>query len=74
MCEPRFWHQGPTRHPLTYCADPAQGPGRYHRTGEPGVWSGSSQEQAAWAELFRHILDAGIDPFPHEHPAAQAAA
>lgn len=59
----RFWHQGPTRHPLTSCADPAQGPGRYHRTGEPGVWYASSQEQAAWAELFRHFVDEEVDPF-----------
>ncbi len=59
----RFWHQGPTRHPLTSCADPARGPGRYHRAGEPGVWYGSSQEQAAWAELFRHFVDEGVDPF-----------
>jgi len=28
-----YWHQGTTRHPLTSCADPALGPGRYHRTG-----------------------------------------
>lgn len=59
----RFWHQGPTRHPLTSCADPARGPGRYHRTGDPGVWYASSQEQAAWAELFRHFSDDGVDPF-----------
>ena len=59
----RFWHQGPTRHPLTSCTDPARGPGRYHRTGEPGVWYASSQEQAAWAELFRHFVDEGVDPF-----------
>lgn len=59
----RFWHQGPTRHSLVDCADPARGPGRYHRSGEPGVWYGSSQEQGAWAELFRHFLDDGVDPF-----------
>lgn len=59
----RFWHQGPTRHSLVDCADPARGPGRYHRAGEPGVWYGSSQEQGAWAELFRHFLDDGVDPF-----------
>lgn len=58
-----WWHQGPTRHPLTSCADPARGPGRYHRQGEPGVWYASSQEQAAWAEFFRHFVDDGIDPF-----------
>lgn len=58
-----WWHQGPTRHPLTSCADPARGPGRYHRQGDPGVWYASNQEQAAWAELFRHFIDDGIDLF-----------
>ncbi len=58
-----WWHQGPTHHPLTSFADPARGPGRYHRQGEPGVWYASNQEQAAWAELFRHFVDDGIDPF-----------
>ncbi|MBK5222936.1 MAG: RES family NAD+ phosphorylase [Acidimicrobiia bacterium] len=58
-----WWHQGPTRHPLTSCADPERGPGRYHRQGEPGVWYASNQEEAAWAELFRHFVDDGIDPF-----------
>jgi hypothetical protein len=58
-----YWHQGPTRHPLTSCADPARGPGRYHRTGEPGVWYASNREQGAWAEFFRHFLDDGVDPF-----------
>lgn len=59
----RFWHQGGTRHELTSCADPALGPGRYHRTGEPGVWYASNHEQGAWAEFFRHFLDEGVDPF-----------
>lgn len=27
------------------------------------MWYASSQEQGAWAELFRHFLDDGIDPF-----------
>jgi RES domain-containing protein len=58
-----YWHQGPTRHALTSCTDPARGPGRYHRTGEPGVWYASSREQGAWAEFFRHFADAGVDPF-----------
>ncbi|HMM48870.1 MAG TPA: RES family NAD+ phosphorylase [Miltoncostaeaceae bacterium] len=58
-----WWHQGPTRHPLLFCADPARGPGRYHRQGGPGVWYASNQEQAAWAELLRHFADAGVDPF-----------
>ena len=61
--EGNYWHQGPTRHPLTSCADPARGPGRYHRTGEPGVWYASNREQGAWAELFRHFVDEGVDPF-----------
>lgn len=59
----RYWHQGATRHLLTSCADPALGPGRYHRTGEPGVWYASNREQGAWAELFRHFVDEGVDPF-----------
>lgn len=59
----RYWHQGPTRHQLASCADPGRGDGRYHRAGEPGVWYASSQEQAAWAELFRHFVDEGVDPF-----------
>jgi RES domain-containing protein len=54
-----YWHQGPTRHPLTSCADPA----RYHRTGEPGVRYACNREQGAWAEFFRHFLDDGVDPF-----------
>lgn len=63
MLSGKFWHQGSTRHPLVSCADPAAGPGRYHRTGEPGVWYASSREQGAWAELFRHFVDEGLDPF-----------
>lgn len=59
----KYWHQGSTRHPLISCADPAAGPGRYHRVGEPGVWYASNREQGAWAELFRHFFDEGIDPF-----------
>ena len=58
-----FWHQGPTRRELVSCAHPAITDGRYHRRGETGVWYGSDQEQAAWAELFRHFLDDGVDPF-----------
>lgn len=59
----KFWHQGPTRHSLVSCANPAGGPGRYHRAGEPGVWYASNREQGAWAELFRHFVDDGVDPF-----------
>lgn len=58
-----YWHQGPTRHPVTSCADPALGCGRYHRTGDPGVWYASNREQGAWAELFRHFVDQSVDPF-----------
>ena len=61
--EGNYWHHGPTRHPLMSCADPARGPGRYHRTGEPGVWYASNREQGAWAELFHHFVDEGVDPF-----------
>jgi RES domain-containing protein len=59
----RFWHQGPTRRALDACADPAVTDGRFHRAGGVGVWYASSQEQAAWAELFRHFVDDGVDPF-----------
>jgi len=59
----KFWPEGSTRHPLVSCLDPAAGPGRYHRTGELGVWYASSRELGAWAELFRHFVDQGIDPF-----------
>ncbi len=59
----RFWHQGPTRHPLVGFADPARSDGRYHKVGGSGVWYASDREQAAWAELCRHFLDEGVDPF-----------
>ena len=59
----RFWHQGSPRRPVDSFADPARSEGRYHRLGGPGVWYASDQEQAAWAELFRHFLDEGVDPF-----------
>lgn len=59
----RFWHQGSPRRAIESFADPARGSGRYHTAGGPGVWYASNQEQAAWAELFRHFLDEGVDPF-----------
>ncbi len=59
----RFWHQGSPTRKLEAFPDPARGDGRYHRHGGPGVWYASDQEQAAWAELFRHFLDEGVDPF-----------
>ncbi len=59
----RFWHQGQTRRALTSFADPAVTDGRYHHGGGPGVWYASDQEQGAWAELLRHFVDEGIDPF-----------
>lgn len=59
----RFWHQGSPRRAVASFADPARGPGRYHVSGGPGVWYASNQEQAAWAELFRHFVDEGVDPF-----------
>lgn len=59
----RFWHQGSPRRPIESFADPARSDGRYHRYSGPGVWYASNQEQAAWAELFRHFTDEGIDPF-----------
>jgi RES domain-containing protein len=59
----RFWHQGPTRWTLIGITEPATTDGRYHEKTGPGVWYASSQEQAAWAELFRHFIDQGVDPF-----------
>lgn len=59
----RYWHQGPTRRPFASCPAISMTSGRYHWPGEPGVWYASSREQAAWAELFRHFVDEGIDPF-----------
>jgi RES domain-containing protein len=59
----RFWHQGPTQHPLDELSDPARTEGRYHVAGGTGVWYASDQEQAAWAELFRHFVDQDVDPF-----------
>lgn len=59
----RVWHQGPTRYPVASFPDPARTQGRYHRFGGPGVWYASSREQAAWAELFRHVPEGGVDPF-----------
>lgn len=58
-----FWHQGPTHFALTSFADPARTDGRYHRRDGPGACDASDQEQAAWAELMRHFLDEGVDPF-----------
>jgi RES domain-containing protein len=37
--------------------------GRYHRTGGTRTWYGSSSEDAAWAEFFRHYAEEDIDPF-----------
>jgi RES domain-containing protein len=59
----RFWHQGPTRHPLGSFADPAVTDGRYHCHGGAGAWYASDREQTAWAELFRHFTTDGVDPF-----------
>jgi RES domain-containing protein len=59
----RFWHQGSPRWPIESFADPARSEGRFHRRDGPGVWYASDQEQAAWAELFRHFLGEGVDPF-----------
>lgn len=59
-----WWHQGPVARPLVACPPTAFGPGRYHRTGEPGVWYASSTMLASWCELFRHFPDDGaLDPF-----------
>lgn len=44
-------------------AKPALSNGRYHRVAGLGVWYASDQEQASWAELMRHFVDDGFDPF-----------
>ena len=59
----RFWHQGATQRSLEEFADPARTAGRYHVAGGTGVWYASNQEQAAWAELLRHFVAEGVDPF-----------
>jgi RES domain-containing protein len=59
----RFWHQGSPGRSVQSFADPAGSDGRYHRFGGLGVWYASDREQAAWAELFRHFVDEGVDPF-----------
>lgn len=48
---------------LTSLADPGLSNGRCHRVGGVGVWYASDQEQASWAELMRHFVDDGVDPF-----------
>jgi len=35
--------------------------GRYHRAGGTRTWYGSSSEDAAWAEFFRHFAEKDID-------------
>jgi len=58
-----FWHHGPVRRDVVYVpASPNYG-ARFHVAGGPGAWYASSTEQGAWAELFRHFLDDGVDPF-----------
>lgn len=59
----RFWHQRPPRFATLSVADPAVTTGRFHTAGGPGVWYSSDQQQAAWAELFRHTVGSEIDPF-----------
>jgi RES domain-containing protein len=36
--------------------------GRYHRADGRGVWYGSSSENGAWAELFRHHEPGAVSP------------
>jgi RES domain-containing protein len=58
-----FWHQGAVRRDVVALAQPPRYEGRFHVAGGPAVWYASSKEQAAWAELLRHFLDDGVDPF-----------
>lgn len=55
-------HQGSPRRAVDSFADPAVSAGRYPVIGGPGVWYASNQEQAAWAEMFRHFMDEGVNP------------
>lgn len=59
-----YWHQGPTRHPVTSCADPARGVLAV-TTERASRESGThrTKSKVAWAELFRHFVDDGVDPF-----------
>lgn len=42
---------------------PPVGDGRYHRRHGVRTWYGSRTERGAWAEFFRHWVDAGVSPF-----------
>ena len=58
-----FWHQGAVRRDVVSLAQSPRYEGRFHIAGGPAVWYASDSQQAAWAELLRHFLDAGVDPF-----------
>ena len=58
----KFWHQCPPARRLLDAANPAETSGRYHRSGDSGVWYASSSETGAWAELFRHHESGGVSP------------
>lgn len=58
-----YWHQGAVRRDVVSLSESPRYEGRFHVAGGPAVWYASSTQQAAWAELFRHFLDAGVDPF-----------
>jgi hypothetical protein len=57
-----FWHQGAIGFDALSRPDPPPGPGRYHTKGGVPTWYCSTTEQAAWAELFRHLSDE-VSPF-----------
>ncbi len=59
----RFWHQGPVRRDVVSVPNSPQYGARFHVAAGPAAWYASSTQQGAWAELFRHFLDAGVDPF-----------
>ena len=48
---------------MLWASDPAESDARFTVQDGPGLWYASSQEQAAWAEPFRHFTGRGIDPF-----------
>lgn len=59
----QFWHQGSVRRDVVSLVESPHYDARFHVAGGPAAWYASSTQQGAWAELFRHFLDDGVDPF-----------
>jgi hypothetical protein len=56
-----IWHHGPPKLPVCGISVTATTTARCHREGEPGVWYGTDQYDALFAELQRHLLEE-VDP------------